>query len=809
LLAFIKKFRVEKSTWISISIITGILFVLFSRFVFLGLEPAGVDVIASLGSTNQMKAWQDESGETALWNPSIFGGMPAYPRKIPQLILPDTIISKLNFLLDWRFLYMLAGGLGLFSLLKYKKLPWYWSLVAALAFILLPHWQALIEVGHNTKFRAFMVIPWFVLAFHYFFDRNSWFSAGLFAVVFAWLIRTQHIQVVFYALLLLIALFIYPYIRLWIEKSYQKATGLLIKLFVAIILTIMTAAAPFLTLQEYTPYSTRGGNALVMDENKAAKQGSGVDFDYATQWSLAPKEILSFWYPRFFGGYSSEIYDGNQFPQLRGRQIPGYWGDMPFTQSYDSMGMILFLFALIGFWYYRKEPFVMGLAAFSIFSVFLAFGKHFPMLYHLFFDYVPYFSKFRVPSMIVNVTFTVLIIASAYGLNALTTMVKEKDRNLVLGILGSGAALTVLLLLFKGSFAYVAAREAGQYQGETLQMIRLIREEILTRDLIKTLLFVLLGGSAVTAWFFKKMKTTILIAVLSLAIFGELFTITWRANQNMVLQNKAAVEYQTFADTKITNFLKNQKKDARLLALGREFQSNYYGYFYPTINGYSAIKMQLIQDIIEHSLQSGGQAAGLNWNVVNMLGGKYIVASSALNAPFLQKRVEDERRKEILFENTNALPKAWFVGQIQPLENDAAVVKAMNSAEFNPEATAYTLEQIESKNYSGQGAIKILRNNPNELHFQVKITEPQLAVFSEVFYPGWKLFDSEGNEFNIFRVNHILRSAELPAGEYELTMRFESRAYRLSRYLTWMGNFLALLLIVGGLYQRSIEVPTK
>lgn len=797
----LKHIKVDKTTWISVSVLVIVLLILFSKFVFYGLEPSGVDVTSSLGESKQLTKWQKATDESALWNPAIFGGMPAYPRKIPQLLLADTVISKLNIILDWRFLYMLVGGLGFFFLLKYKKLPWYWSLVAAVAFILLPHWQALVEVGHNTKFRAFMVIPWFIFSFHYFFDRNTWFSTGLFAFVFAWLIRTQHFQIVFYALLLLIALFIYPYIRLWIKKEYSKASGLLLKLLVAIVLTIMTASVPFLTIKEYTPYSTRGGNAVMMDEaGGATKQSKGVDFNYATQWSLAPKEILSFFYPRFFGGYSTEIYDGNRFPKLQGRQIPGYWGEMPFTQSYDSVGMMLFLLALIGFWYYRKDPFVMGLAAFAFFSVLLAFGRHFPLLYHIFFDYVPYFSKFRVPSMIVNVTFITLIIAAAYGLHALTTLVKDKDRNLILGIFGGGVALTILLLLFKGTFAYTAAREAGQYQGETLQMIKLIREEILTRDLMKTLAFVLLGGGAVTAWFFKKMQTPVMIVVLSLAIVGELFTITWRANQNMLLQNKIAVEYQTFADNKITKYLKAQEKDARVLALGREFQSNYYAYYYPTINGYSAIKMQLIQDIIEHSLQSGNSPAGLNWNVVNMLSGKFIVAPSAINTPFLKKIVEDERRKEILYENVNALPKAWFIKELQTLENDVAVVKALNRSDFNPQQTALSVSG-EPKTYSANGTVTLLDNDPNELSFKVNTDASQFLVFSEVYYPGWQLYDEKGNTFNVRQVNHILRGAEIPAGDYSLTMRFYSKAYSQSRYLAWMGNLLTLLLIFSGLFQ--------
>ncbi len=131
--------------------------------------------------------------------------------------------------------------------------------------------------------------------------------------------------------------------------------------------------------------------------------------------------------PRYNGGLQGEVYDGSKFAQLSGRQVPGYWGQKPFNGNYATMGMILFLFAIIGAIYYRKDKFVIGLIAFTILSILLSFGRHFPELYKLFFYYVPYFSKFRAPSMILNITFLSTLVLAGYGISGIVKLYTPKD----------------------------------------------------------------------------------------------------------------------------------------------------------------------------------------------------------------------------------------------------------------------------------------------------------------------------------------------------------------------------------------------
>jgi len=169
----------------------------FLPYAMNNVQPIGSDYLASASQTKLWKDWSKSTGETVLWNPNIFGGEPIYPRISPKLIHLDTFIGYLSKIFFWAFWYFFAGGLGMYFLLKYKKIPWYLAIIVAIVFVLLPDWQAQIGEGHSSKFRAIMTLPWFILSFTYFFEKKSWISTGLFALSFSWLVRTHHFQIIY------------------------------------------------------------------------------------------------------------------------------------------------------------------------------------------------------------------------------------------------------------------------------------------------------------------------------------------------------------------------------------------------------------------------------------------------------------------------------------------------------------------------------------------------------------------------------------------------------------------------------------
>ncbi|MBN1301633.1 MAG: YfhO family protein [Melioribacteraceae bacterium] len=791
--------RIDKrSAYIlSVGVLLLLLIINFSPYLFENLRPVGTDIVASKGETNLYLKWQNQTGERALWNPNIFGGMPAYPRITPKIIHFDSLIWVLDKFGYWAFFYFFVGALGIFSLLIYKKIPWQFAVIIAVAFTLLPDWQALLGDGHFTKLRAVMVLPWLILSFNYFINKNNWFGAAVFSFMFTWMFRTQHFQIVFYGILLLLFLFIYPYVKMYLEKEYKKAFSFTLKFAVAIILTVITAAQPFLSMKEYAAYSTRGGNPIkIGDKHITANQTGGVDLDYAVQWSLAPSELLDVFVQRFHGGVSGETYDGDKYPQLKGQQIPGYWGQKPMSGNYNFFGMVLFIFALLAVVKNYTNPFIISLAVFVVFSLLLSFGRHFIGLYELFYYYVPFFSKFRAPAMIANITFIALLILSGFGIKSLFEMKHPRDTKILVSIIGSAVVFIGAILIFRDSYAYTTVSEAGRYEPQTLNLLKDIRKEFLTKDATRQLIILLITGAAVMAFYFRKMKAEIFTVVLLVLVLAELYPANKKAFEKVDLDNEAKVEASVFRENELTKYLQERSSTDRLLVLGREFQSNHYSYFHPTINGYSAIKTQLIQDIIEHSLYNANSLERINWNIINMMNGKYIIADGLIEKNFLVRRASSQTTKQILYENTNALPKAWFVNRIKSFSTPEELVLFMNDTSFVPSNEALVVNnEFLGKGFNGEGNITVEEYNPNELKLNVKTQSQQFMVVSEIYYPaGWKVLIN-GNEADIHQVNHLLRGVEIPAGGGAVEFVFEPETYFSAVTLSWTGNILIIFML--------------
>src|SRR6185436_10692432 len=81
-------------------------------------------------------------------------------------------------------------------------------------------------------------------------------------------------------------------------------------------------------------------------------------------------------------------------------QISGnlYWGDQPFTAGpiyFGAVVCMLFIFAML----YLDGPHKWWILTAAILGILLALGKHFAAFNYFLFDYLPFYNKFRVPTM--------------------------------------------------------------------------------------------------------------------------------------------------------------------------------------------------------------------------------------------------------------------------------------------------------------------------------------------------------------------------------------------------------------------------
>ena len=301
----------------------------------------------------------------------------------------------------------------------------------------------------------------------------------------------------------------------------------------------------------------------------------------------------------------------------------------------------------------------------------------------------------------------------------------------------------------------------------------------------------------IASYLFKKVKIEVITVVILLLATFEIFYVSNRAHSFIQLSNKEQLEKSVYKDTPITKVLSQDNSAMRGLVVGsRDFTSNHYAYFYPLISGYSAIKLQLIQDVIAHNLFKGSSPTGINWQVINMLNGKYVISPAQLTDPFLSFVTQDTEKKHVLYKNNSALPKAWYVNNVKSMNSPEDVVLFMNTNEFKSDSVALIVNSSIGESFSANGNVKLVDHNPNYLEFDVSADGDQFLVVSEIYYPeGWiaKLNDEE---IEIHQVNHVLRGVNIKDGEHKLIFEFKPATYYSSLTFLWIGNIIILGLII-------------
>ena len=111
--------------------------------------------------------------------------------------------------------------------------------------------------------------------------------------------------------------------------------------------------------------------------SNSIRAGGENHYQYATNWSMHPKELLTYILPNYYG------FGGSS-----------YNGYMPFTDYPNYVGFFVLLSALYSLIKLNSNK--IFFASILLLSVLLSFGKYFNLIYDFFYSFFPYFSNFRV-----------------------------------------------------------------------------------------------------------------------------------------------------------------------------------------------------------------------------------------------------------------------------------------------------------------------------------------------------------------------------------------------------------------------------
>jgi hypothetical protein len=744
----------------------------------------------------------DAEHTDVLWMPYFFSGMPTFgnvayvPHNVSyaQIVVEHVLnLLYLNGKWTWMIVYYLLAGTFMFLLMRALGFSRAAGLLGAIIFMFGPFNIGLASEGHGSKLMAITYIPLVFLLTHQLFERKSMLMFGLLTAAVGTLLLTNHMQIVYYALMVIGLYLLYQII--FDIRSAPKSAAMKTLLFAgALIVGFCISSYIYLSVYEYSHFSIRGGGS-------AAASG-GLAWDYATNWSENPAELLTLLIPSFFGF-----------------QTPYYWGTMPMTNSTIYIGIMPILLSVVAI-AYRRTRFAIFFMILGVLIFLMSFGKHFPILYQIMFDYLPFFNKFRAPQMVLHLLPFVAAFLAGTGLDYLLERdkIQVADRLSRTVLITAGVLLGVLLLLALGKTSLfqtlsgnMLAKEdelslyRQQYGAKATQImaqLKQLRFDMLWKDIVKFVIIASIGLGLVAAYLKRKVSVTVFaLAVLAISTVDILIVIQ---KGNFISPKPQAELDQKFVPDPTTTFLQQQPGLFRVFPLGELFMDNTFAYHgIQSIGGYSPAKLKIYQTLLDSCLYHGYEPGfPLNMNVVNMLNTEYILAQGRLPEDRFTLVNADNAKKILTYRNNRALPRAFFVNGVELAQSPAEVFATLNSPAFDAGKTA-VLENVAGIQVSApdSASARITEYQSRHIAIQVFASSPALLVVSEVYYPaGWKAF-VDGKESEIYKTNSILRSVLVPAGAHEVAMNFDPPMYRAGYMASNIAWAIALICILLGLWR--------
>lgn len=785
----------------------------------------------------ETKDYHAKTGEYALWNSSMFGGMPIYqvggnpPMK--SVVHPIRKVVNLEFLGLGRsvgvlFLYLLGFYVALLVL---GCSPWL-SLLGALAFGLGSYNIIIVEAGHISKAWAMaMMAP--ILAGMVLCMRGpkegrdkkkDWLWGGLlFTLALALQLNFNHIQITFYTLIAAVLLGVAHLVYSLKDKYLPKfALGVGI-LLVGAGLAFACNARSLVVSQQYAKQTMRGGNAITVTPEDLYHDGepasiggkkSGLDIDYAFSWSYGVGETYTLLVPGAMGGGSNEPVgeDSQSYKTFRQKNMPLYWGDQPFTSGPVYFGAIVIFLFIMGL-ILVKGPERWWLLAATLLAIVMSWGRNFMGFNEWLFNNLPLYNKFRTPSMSLVLANVTMVLLGMLGLRELfSEEVNIKRKRLALFISGGATAAMLLIgLVVGGSLPFtgvVDEQMAPQYGAQWSQIQNVLiqdRKALFTSDSWRSLLFVALAFAALFVYLRLASKTSRKGLTLVISLVLMLLTVIdlWGVDRRYLNENNFVSE-QKFRlhpdqwDATIDQYaLQFGDEDYRVLNLATNtFNDSKPAAFHHQIGGYSAVKMRRYQDIIDFYL-----ARHINMGVLNMLNARYIVVNNG----------QVQR-------NPDALGNAWFVERAKMVGDANGEIMALNT--IDPKNTA-VINWADEQKLDAVGKSMVVENdtvfsfavdsaativmehqkpyNPDYLKYTTHSQNHQLAVFSEIYYePDWRAY-IDGKPAEYFRANYILRAMVIPAGDHVVEFKNEAPLFHKMNIVTILGSIVLVLLAAGGI----------
>ncbi|MBP1167804.1 MULTISPECIES: YfhO family protein [unclassified Chryseobacterium] len=822
--------------YIAISVVVFIVLAfLYSTPVFSGKQLFQHDIVQYRGGAKELLDYRANTGNETYWSDSMFGGMPTY--QMGSQFKGDIIKkidSNLNFLpRPVNYLFLLFAGFFLLGMVVVRN--WKYALLGATFFGLSTYFYIIIAAGHNGKVNTIEYFAPLLAGILLVYIRKQYIWGFIVTTLFMGLqIAANHPQMTYYLFLALGFLFLSELIRAIQKKTPMKhfliSSGIIAA---SCMIGVGMNSQRIMANSEYVKETVRGKQILTNDSHTSGK--SGMDKESMLMWSYGQLETLNLFIPRLMGGGSQEpegkeimnrvqelvqenVGSQSEMDRIsKGFSGVTYWGDQPGTSGPAYQGAIVCFLALLGFFFASKKYRYWILGA-SILTILLAWGSNFMPLSDFFIDYVPFYNKFRAPSsilVVVELLFPLIAILGLYRFFTDEKLTEEYKQKILMYVGGGTLGFLLILLIFgKSLLGFATENEKTYFPPFLLDYLVDERYKLFRIDAIKAFIYVAITAAALFLTLKKKLNQNIALVVIGLVSLFDLWTVNKRYlnDENYVDKIFAENPFQTESsdllaekvqgNPNLESILSNVNINKTLETIAEKDKTHYRiynqtlgvtsetntSYFKASIGGYHAVKLRRYDDVLNEYINSIDSVK--TPNVLNLLNAKYMVFGGP--------------EQPQVVPNPKANGNAWFVSDLKFVETPNQEIKSIGTIDNKKTAVIASSDKayFDNKPVQADSAafINLTKYQPNELEFKSQSKTPQLAVFSEVYYPhGWKMFVDE-KEVPYIKADYLLRAVHVPAGNHHIRMVFEPEVIEKGKWLSLLSFGLFILLSAFGIF---------
>jgi len=724
------------------------------------------DVVAQLYPWRHFAIESFKSGFFPLWNPYNLMGSPHLANLPVAAFYPlNLIFFLLPFVKAWTFyifLQTLLAGCFMYLYLKNLKLNKLSSVFGGVAFSFSSFMMMRYEFGITGH--TFLWLPLVLFSIDKMKKHFSlgWWLLGVIGLTMIFL--GGYLQALIYGFVVAVA---YALFRFFEGIRIKKLSFVYFQNNHFIFWLLLFIVPIFLSMIQILPFSEmiKSSSRLEMyDRADTAYENHFLTFD----------KLITFLVPDFFGNPSTQ----------------NFWGSVPYQELAFYDGLVVFLFFLLSFSYWRQKTVKFWLVIFFLTFLFLFKNPLARIPYVL---GIPGYEAL-LPSRLISLVDLCLPILAAFGLSFWQISKDEKRR---FKLIFKPLLLMVIIFLILWIIIFFVPR----INSDWVSKVSIVKRNALLPSFYLICSFILIVLSRF--WFRKKISILVFLFLL-LTIFDLL-----RQGRKY---NSFVAEELIFPSTKVTNFLSEAKIPPRVMITHSELMpvnSNLYYKIamldiYDSIHDKRAEELLAVlnnQDVEAWSFQSGRATFSVNYKstAIDLLSPDYILTlDKELTEPRFKLIFQEGRTR--IYQNQSSYPRVFLTKEITLERDDKETLKKVLSLASQGEKKAILSEPISlnEEPLEKKSSAEITDYQPNQVKIKTQSNTEALLVFNDTYNQGWKVF-IDGKQNKLLRVNYALRGVKVPSGEHQIVFQYKPLSFTIGLYVS--GGTL-LLLVIGSVFLK-------